>query len=277
MLVGRTAVRRLVGHRGFARCEEANGPDQRIRDRAAGRRRPTSGYGRRLRSGGASGSGATGPGAGIDAASRVGPARNPACAVCCIAPAARAPNTSPSSSELLARRLAPCTPVQATSPAAYSPGTVGAAPQVGLDAAHDVVRRGSDGNQVAREVQPDRTAGGRRRREPRMHRLGIEVPQREINRLSRPAALVDDGAGDAVAWRQVAGRVVARGERLAGRVDQPRPLAAQRLRQQRAGGARARRARSDETARTPCPPPARRRSTRGTRHRRWQSPDWWCR
>ena len=37
---------------------------------------------------------------------------------------ARAPNTSPSSSELLARRLAPCTPVHATSPAANSPGIV---------------------------------------------------------------------------------------------------------------------------------------------------------
>ena len=34
-----------------------------------------------------------------------------------------APNTSPSSSELLASRLAPCAPVHATSPAAYSPGT----------------------------------------------------------------------------------------------------------------------------------------------------------
>ncbi len=40
-----------------------------------------------------------------------------------IACAARAPNTSPSSSELLASRLAPWTPVQATSPAANSPGT----------------------------------------------------------------------------------------------------------------------------------------------------------
>ena len=36
---------------------------------------------------------------------------------------ARRPKTRPSSSELLARRLAPWTPVQATSPAANSPGT----------------------------------------------------------------------------------------------------------------------------------------------------------
>ena len=38
-----------------------------------------------------------------------------------IARPARPPNTSPSSSELLARRFAPCTPVRATSPAAYNP------------------------------------------------------------------------------------------------------------------------------------------------------------
>ena len=42
---------------------------------------------------------------------------------CCIATAARAPNTSPSSSELLASRFAPWTPVQATSPAANRPGS----------------------------------------------------------------------------------------------------------------------------------------------------------
>ena len=39
-----------------------------------------------------------------------------------IASASRAPNTMPSSSELEASRLAPCTPVQATSPAAQRPG-----------------------------------------------------------------------------------------------------------------------------------------------------------
>ena len=37
---------------------------------------------------------------------------------------ARAPNTSPSKRELLARRFAPCTPLQAASPAAYSLGSV---------------------------------------------------------------------------------------------------------------------------------------------------------
>ena len=39
------------------------------------------------------------------------------------ASASRAPKTIPSSSELEASRLAPCTPVQAASPAAQSPGS----------------------------------------------------------------------------------------------------------------------------------------------------------
>src|SRR4029079_12950822 len=41
----------------------------------------------------------------------------------CMARPARRPNNSPSSNELLASRLAPCTPVQATSPAANKPGS----------------------------------------------------------------------------------------------------------------------------------------------------------
>ena len=71
-----------------------------------------------------------------------------------IASAARAPNTSPSSSELLASRLAPCTPVQATSPAANSPRDRRAAVEVGLDAAHDVVRGRAHRNPIGRQIEP---------------------------------------------------------------------------------------------------------------------------
>ena len=53
---------------------------------------------------------------------------------------ALAPKTTPSSSELLARRFAPCTPVQATSPAAKKRAQVGAPVQVRPHAAHRVVR-----------------------------------------------------------------------------------------------------------------------------------------
>ena len=70
---------------------------------------------------------------------------------------ARAPNTSPSSSELLASRLAPWTPVHATSPAANSPGQRRPAVEIGDDAAHHVVRRRADRNAIA---SPDRGRRG---------------------------------------------------------------------------------------------------------------------
>ena len=55
---------------------------------------------------------------------------------------ARPPTTRPSSRLLDASRLAPCSPVRATSPAANRPGTFGAAVHVGDDAAAAVVRAG---------------------------------------------------------------------------------------------------------------------------------------
>ena len=66
-----------------------------------------------------------------------------------IASARRAPNTIPSSSELDARRLAPWTPVQATSPAAHRPGQGGGPRQVGEHAPREVVGGGGDGQPVA--------------------------------------------------------------------------------------------------------------------------------
>ena len=72
---------------------------------------------------------------------------------------ARAPNTTPSSSELLASRLAPCTPVQAASPAANKPGRAGAAVQIGPDAAHRVMRGGTHGRGRALEIDAVRQAG----------------------------------------------------------------------------------------------------------------------
>ena len=64
------------------------------------------------------------PSAGLSAASTArsapvgdGPSLPPT-----IASTTRGANTMPSSSELDASRLAPCTPVQATSPQAHSPG-----------------------------------------------------------------------------------------------------------------------------------------------------------
>ena len=129
----------------------------------------------------------------------------------CIAAAARAPNTSPSSSELLARRLAPWTPVQATSPAANSPGIDVRPVEVGVDAAHDVVRGRADRKRIAsrgrgRRVAQHRAMVGNRARTYAASRCA------SVRYTGAPGSqlLADDGARDDVARREIAGGVVAR-------------------------------------------------------------------
>ena len=78
---------------------------------------------------------------------------------------------------------------------------------------------------------------------------------------------------DDVARRQLAARVVAAHEALAGGVQQPRTLAAQRLDTAESAAARARSARSGGTARTRGRRRARPRATPSPCRRRWQSPD----
>ena len=63
------------------------------------------------------------PGNGAGLPGSAAPLRFPTGASFISACPARAPNTNPSSRELLANRLAPCTPVAAVSPAAYNPGS----------------------------------------------------------------------------------------------------------------------------------------------------------
>ena len=63
---------------------------------------------------------------------------------------------------------------------------------------------------------------------------GVEVLQRQEHRPPRARQLPDDAARDAIAGRQIAGRLVAGHERLAVGVHQPRALAAQRLGEQEA-------------------------------------------
>ena len=143
---------------------------------------------------------------------------------CCIASAARAPNTSPSSSELLARRFAPWTPVQAISPAANSPGNGRAAPLVGVDAAHHVVRGRADRNRIASRdrAPPDDTS--RRQSET----------ARDMRARSRCASVRNTGPpvcsdsrtmlrATTSRGRQIAVRVIPHHERLAPRVDEPAP------------------------------------------------------
>ena len=92
----------------------------------------------------------------------------------------RAPKTSASSSELLASRLAPCTPVDATSPQAHRPGSVVRPQRVHGDAAHVVVRRRRHRHQLDARVDARRAGRSRRRsgsapgsaRRPRRGRRG---------------------------------------------------------------------------------------------------------
>ena len=58
--------------------------------------------------------------------------------------------------------------------------------------------------------------------------------QRQEHRAAGPLGLADDAARDDVARREIAVGVIARHERLAAVVDQPRAFAAQRLGDQEA-------------------------------------------
>ena len=119
---------------------------------------------------------------------------------------ARRPKTRHSSSEFEASRFAPWTPVQAHSPAAYSPGTDGAPVEVGDDAADRVVGGGGDGDRLVRRVVARlrerrhqgrdsgraRSAAGRgaprRARRPRARRRRAARARRRSARRRRRAA-----------------------------------------------------------------------------------------
>ena len=75
------------------------------------------------------------------------------------AAAPRVAEDQPSSSEFEASRLAPCSPVHATSPIANSPGIVVASAIVGHDAAALVVRGGDDRDRLGRHVDAELPAG----------------------------------------------------------------------------------------------------------------------
>ena len=121
---------------------------------------------------------------------------------CCIADAARAPKTSPSSSELLASRLAPWTPVQATSPAANSPAS-DVLPFVGFDPTHDVVRSRTDRNGIEGEIEAKTPTHFRDRGKAGVYERGVQVGQRQEH---CPAGLLDftgDAAGHHISRRQI--------------------------------------------------------------------------
>ena len=144
---------------------------------------------------------------------------------------ARSAKTSPSSSEFEARRLAPCTPVDATSPTAQSPGMAGAPLQIGLDPAHRVVQGRRHRHEVARRVE---AVLREHRGDPRetgaelRHAAGVEPgAARRVGRGDRPR--------HDVARRQLAPRVGIQREAAARLVHQHRAGAAHRLGDQRGG------------------------------------------
>ena len=73
--------------------------------------------------------------------------------------------------------------------------------QIGPHSSHDVVRRGTDGNAIARKIQPRASARLGNEREPRVDEVGIELRQRQVHRLARSTALADDRPRDAIARR----------------------------------------------------------------------------
>ncbi len=250
MLVGRTPVCGLVGQRAFARREEAQRPGPADRARATDPRRSTSGRGRRLRSGG-------GPRRARRAPPRVAAPRlgldRPEIPPARPAASRRRPGAE---HQALEQRIAG-EAIGAVDAGAgdlarrKQPGHRRASPQVGLDAAHDVVRRGTDGNPVARRDRarphgtPRRWSGSAR----------ASTRHRGAASTGRPARRCGAARGRSrgttqIARGQLAGRLVARHEALAVGVEQLRAFAAQRFRQQERGRRPARRARSGETART---------------------------
>ena len=116
--------------------------------------------------------------------------------------------TSPSSRELEASRFAPCTPVQATSPQAYRPGTEVRPVQVGADAAARVVGGRDDRDELGDRVDAVLLAGGEDRREPLRPDPRPEVAAVEV-RAGRAGLLhpLHDLLGDDVARGEVGHRV----------------------------------------------------------------------
>ena len=76
------------------------------------------------------------------------------------------------------------------------------------------------------------------RRKPFRHVIRIEMGERQGHRAASALDLARDAAGDDVARRQIARRMVRGHERLAARVDQPRAFSAQRLGNEKSRGAR---------------------------------------
>ena len=269
-------ARRGPARRPASRLERGERVAQAVRRRAPGRPRPTSAP----RSSASTARG----GAGEPASSGAARQRPVPCAgrrrCGSASPQAgarpRAPKTSASSSELLARRLAPCTPVQATSPAAQRPGSDRAPverpsrrrPCGSARPARPGSARGAGrGRAAGRPRRRSGSAPGRRRRRPRARRGRRRGPAASAAKM--PRATTSRGASSA-------SRIRVAHEAAAALVDQQRARAAQRLGQRAASGRRRCRAPSGGTARTRGRRGARRPRRPARGRRRWPRPGSWC-
>ena len=197
------------------------------------------------------------------------------CARGCLARAASA-NTRHSSSELLARRLAPCRPVKAHSPTAYRPARSVRACEVGHHAAAGVVRGRHHRDRLAGDVVAEFAGSARKWSGNARDELGRLVADVEVHAVEAAAFhFVVDGARHDVARREFAARVVSWHERRAVRQQQTAALAAHRLGDQERLGAAGGTGRSGGTARIPCWPPGSRRARPWRRRRRSRCPGCW--
>lgn len=104
-----------------------------------------------------------------------------------------------------------------------------ASPTIGVNAAHDVVRRRPDGNRIPRKIQPDPPAHVGNRWKP-LDDVG-RIEMRECQKNVPPGAirLSHDAPRDDVAWSQVGIGVKPRHEGIAATIDETRALAPQRF------------------------------------------------
>ncbi len=126
--------------------------------------------------------------------------------------------------------MAPCKPLDETSPAAQSPGERGAAFSIHRDAADHVMRTGADRDQVAGDVQAETGTNLGYAWETLPHPGRIEMGEIEIDvGMLRAFHAADDGLGDDIAWSQLGACILGQHETDAVLVAQIRSLAADRF------------------------------------------------
>ena len=140
--------------------------------------------------------------------------------------AARRPHTSPSSSDVLANRFAPCKSVQETSPTPYSRSTVERPPLVHPDTAAEIVGRRHHRHKVGADVQSIGQRPFPDRREVGENLFAVDIRtevQKDICHAFGQHLAVNR-AGDHVARRQIFPlRRMILHEWLTVPVNQPRP------------------------------------------------------